>query len=106
MTIHIDSAIIHDAVREAVAAHLAEHPIVMPTDNTTTQPPAVAEPKYLTRKEAAEMGRMSLPTLHALVNEGRIHPIKVGSRTLIPADEFRRDLAAGKFSNNRHRRGL
>ena len=42
----------------------------------------------LTRQEAADFLGISLPTLHVLVNEGKIRPIKVGRRTMFDLAEI------------------
>ena len=100
MTINIDETIIERAVREAVLEHLAEHPINVPA--TSTQEPTA--PRYYTRHQACEVAKCSIPTLHALHNEGLVEFIKVGRSTRIEADKFDADLAAGKFSNLRNRK--
>lgn len=99
--------IIYTAVRDAVADHLKQHPLTMPT----TEPEAENGDKedntrYYTRKQAAEVAQISLPTIHELHNEGLVEFIKIGRNTRIPADKFDADLAAGKFSNLRHKRRM
>jgi excisionase family DNA binding protein len=100
--------IIERAVRGAVADHLEKHPLTIPT--TTSEPAARTPghqdegPRIYTRQQAAEVAQISLPTLHKLHNEGLVEFVKIGRSTRIDADKFDADLAAGKFSNIRHRR--
>lgn len=107
MLIDIET-IITQAVRDAVADHLEKHGLSLPaTVGASTTPVTQAEPegpRFYTRKEAAAVAKISLPTLHQLINEGRIIPTKVGRATRIPADKFDADLASGRFSNLRNRK--
>ena len=100
--------IIERAVREAVADHLEKHPLTIPV--TAASEPATRTPdhqdegpRYYTRQQAAQVAKISLPTLHALHNEGLVAFIKIGRSTRIDADKFDAALRAGKFSNLRHR---
>ena len=105
MTINIDENIIERAVREAVADHLEKHPLtISSTEPTTGTSCQQTGPRYYTRQQAAEVAQISIPTLHALRNEGLVEFVKIGRSTRIYADKFDADLAAGKFSNTRHRR--
>lgn len=106
MFIDID-IIIERAVKEAVADHLERHGLSLPATVGASTTPATPEPegpRYYTRQEAAAIAKISLPTLHALHNEGRVAFVKIGRSTRIVADKFDADLAAGKFSNLRNRR--
>lgn len=49
----------------------------MPTSNNPAIPPA-----YLTRREAAEMLRVSLPTLAARCKDRTLKPVRFGHRVL------------------------
>lgn len=98
MTIEIN---LEQIFRDAINDFLQKNPLTLQEPATQTEPDG---PRYLSRKEAADIGRMSLPKLHELINTGLVHPVKNGRRTLIPADEFLSDLAAGRFSNLRNRR--
>ena len=91
---------IREAIREAVREHLETHPVCVPAPTFTQEPEG---PRYYTRKEAAAVAQISLPTLHQLHNEGLIPFVKIGRSTRILADKFDADLAAGKFSNLRKR---
>lgn len=51
---------------------------------------AITQPKYLTRKEVAEMYSVTLPTVHSWVNSGKLHAVKIGGRTLFSAEEVNR----------------
>ena len=105
MILDLDT-IIEKAVRDAVADHLKEHPLSIPaTIGASTTPDTTQDegPRYYTRAQAAEVAQVSLPTLHALHNEGLVSFVKIGRSTRILADKFDADLAAGRFSNLRKR---
>lgn len=66
-------------------------------------PTAVVEEKSVpqtvewgSRKDAAAIVRISLPTLHALINQGIIISRKIGRRTLINLTDLREKLANGE----------
>ena len=106
MSIDIDN-IIERAVKEAVADHLEKHGLSFPATVGASMTPATQEPegpRFYTRKEAAEVAHISLPTLHALHNQGLVPFTKVGRSTRIDADRFDADLASGRFSNLRNRK--
>lgn len=44
------------------------------------------EPRYYSRKEAAALLHITLPTLHQMVKDGKITAKKVGKRILFEAD--------------------
>lgn len=46
------------------------------------------EPRYYSRREAAEILRVTLPTLHSMTKQGMITAKKVGRRILYDADAF------------------
>jgi excisionase family DNA binding protein len=46
------------------------------------------EKKYYTRQEVAEKIRVSLPTIHSMVNSGKLICHKIGGRTLFDAEEI------------------
>jgi excisionase family DNA binding protein len=48
------------------------------------------QPKYYTREEAANILKISLPTLHAWTSKGRLRPAKINGRVLIAQDEISR----------------
>lgn len=105
MSIDIDN-IIERAVKEAVADHLEKHGLSFPATVDVSATPDTQDegPRYYTRREAAAVAHISLPTLHALHNQGLVPFTKVGRSTLIDAERFDTDLAAGRFSNLRNRR--
>ena len=104
MNIDIDT-IIERAVYSAVSDHLAKNPLSVPAGASTTPEDTKEQgPRYYTRREAAAVAHISLPTLHALHNQGLVPFTKVGRSTRIDAERFDTDLAAGKFSNLRNRR--
>ncbi|WP_059025497.1 helix-turn-helix domain-containing protein [Gabonibacter massiliensis] len=45
------------------------------------------EKKYLTRKEVAQKFHVSLSTVHAWINSGKIRAVKIGRRTLFDLSE-------------------
>lgn len=45
------------------------------------------EKKYITRKEVAEKFHVTLPTIHAWINSGKINALKIGRRTLFDLSE-------------------
>ena len=98
MTIEIN---LEQLFRDAIADYLQKNPLTLQESATQTEPET---PRYYTRQQAAEIAQISLPTLHQLINEGRIIPTKVGRATRIPADKFDADLASGRFSNLRNRK--
>ena len=54
------------------------------------------EPRYYTRQETASLLRITLPTLAALTNKGRINAKRVARRVLYSADEIDRLVASGE----------
>ena len=62
-------------------------------ENTETMKGQTIE-KPLTRREAAELLSMSLPTFDKLIKTRRIHASKIGRRVLIDAGEIRNILKA------------
>lgn len=67
----------------------------------TNKPTTQSETKeYLTRKEAAAMLNISLPTLWALSKNGTIKSHRIGSRVLYKTDELKTALTQVKTSAN------
>jgi len=71
----------------------------MPTNTVdrkrrTRRPPAIAAPKlaYSIAEFCAAIG-VSRPTYYKLVDDGRVRPVKVNGRVLIPTAELDRLLA-------------
>ncbi len=46
------------------------------------------EKRYLTRKEVAEKFHVSLSTVHAWINSGKIQAVKIGRRTLFDLSQI------------------
>ena len=46
------------------------------------------EKRYLTRKEVAEKFHVTLSTVHAWINSGKIQAVKIGRRTLFDLSEI------------------
>ena len=57
-----------------------------------------AVPEWGSRQDAAVIAGISLPTLHALINQGIVEARKVGRRTLINLGDLRVKLASGEIS--------
>jgi len=55
------------------------------------------EKTYYTRQEVAEKIRISLPTVHSLVNSGKIVCHKIGGRSLFDAEEIEQAIAEKKI---------
>jgi excisionase family DNA binding protein len=54
------------------------------------------EAAYLTRKEAAQKYRVSLPTIARWTKNGTVPHIKIGGRVLISAEAVAESLKVGK----------
>ena len=54
-----------------------------------------SKPHFLTRFEAANFLKISLPTLHKFVNEGKLHPLKIGGRRLFAESDLLAAMEAG-----------
>ena len=62
----------------------------------------VDESQYLTRKQCAERLHITLPTLHAYINQGVLTAYKIGRRTLFKASDVDNALSLyeqSKLSN-------
>ena len=95
-----------DEIVESIATRFARAFIIEVQKGELSLPPEPKqeEPSYLTRKEAAEMLKVSLPTLHAMINAGAIKVTKAGQRTLIERSRFESDLADGKLAKYSRRK--
>lgn len=60
-----------------------------------------AKPRYYSRKEAAELLHVTLPTLHAMVNAGALKPEKVGGRVLFDASAIDEGIRNGSLTKFR-----
>jgi len=59
------------------------------------------EKRYLTRKEVAEKFHVSLSTVHAWINTGKIQAVKIGRRTLFDLSAIE-NAASPKYKRLRH----
>lgn len=57
-----------------------------------------AQTGYITRKQAAEMLHVSLPTLHAWVHQGRLKCYQIGGRTLYKREEVMQAVQPATYS--------
>lgn len=76
---------IEDIVAEKVAAQLKAM-------DTKKQP---ENDQYLTRAEVCKMLKISLPTLHSMVNRGLLRKYKAQGRTIFKAVEIERAVSLG-----------
>jgi len=51
--------------------------------------------KFLTRQEVADALGVSLPTVHSMMNKGKIPFVKIGASTRIPKSQFDEALKKG-----------
>lgn len=56
---------------------------------------AANKPRFLSRYEAAEFLKISLPTLHKLVNMNKLHPLKIGGRRLFSETDLVAAMESG-----------
>lgn len=59
------------------------------------------EKRYLTRKEVAEKFHVSLSTVHAWINSGKIQAVKIGRRTLFDLSEVE-NATSPKYKRLQH----
>lgn len=62
------------------------------------QQPEPAAADYLTRQQVCEKLHVSLPTVHAWMKQGRLHPYHIGGRTLFRSDEVREAVRAVDYT--------
>lgn len=60
--------------------------------------------KYYTRTEVADLLRVSLPTIHRLMNDGMLQGCKVGGRTLFDAESVDGAVREKKIFRYQHRK--
>lgn len=58
-------------------------------------------PKYYTREELKDILHSSYPTIHGLMNKGALPFIKVGKKTLFPAEKVDSLVASGELRKYR-----
>lgn len=59
--------------------------------------PVEEKPRFYTRKEAADILGVSLPTIHKMLNDGSIRATKVRRATRIFADHFDQAVKSGSL---------
>ena len=72
----------------------------------TVTPPAPAkepEDEWGSRREAADVIRCSLPTLHGLISQGLVQTSKIGRRTICNLTDLRRKVKSGEIRKYKHR---
>jgi excisionase family DNA binding protein len=52
---------------------------------------------YITRKEASEALKITLPTLHNYIKEGKITSYRIGTRVLLRSDDIETAVIKRKF---------
>lgn len=57
--------------------------------------------EYITRKDAAELLKITLPTLHNYIKEGKISSYRIGSRVLLRSDEVENSAIKRNFKYTR-----
>jgi len=57
-----------------------------------------AKPRYYSRKEAADLLRVSMPTLHAMINAGALTPKRVGRHVLFDAQTIDEGIRNGSLT--------
>jgi excisionase family DNA binding protein len=63
---------------------------------------STATKRALSIKEAANAAGISRSTVYRLINEGDLHPLRIGNRVLISRDELDRFLDAGASATRRN----
>lgn len=61
--------------------------------------------EYGTRADACDFLKVSLPTLHALMNQGLVKFKKVGRKTIINLTDLKRAVADGRIVKYQHKGG-
>lgn len=74
------AAELHDEARQAVKNELQNHQL---------------PPVFLSRTQAAAALGVSLPTLHSLMNSGRLEYVKIGSSTKISKEALEKAMKNG-----------
>lgn len=59
--------------------------------------------EYGTRQDACDFLKVSLPTLHSLMNKGLVHFKKIGRKTLVDMNDLRRAVSDGRIVRYQHR---
>lgn len=60
-------------------------------------------PRMYTRKEVAERLGVSLPTVHALINQGILKPTRVGRKPLFKAQDIEEAISTGELRKYKRR---
>lgn len=62
------------------------------------------EPKMYTRMEVAERLNVSLPTVHALMNEGILKPTYIGRKPLFKVQDIEEAISTGELRKYKRRK--
>ncbi len=87
----------------ALAAKLIDQYRATHPDPQTAAKPEDTKPRFYTRAEAAQMLKTTLPTIHAMMNDGSIRFTKAGRKTLIFADYLDDAINTGKLAKYQRR---
>jgi len=60
------------------------------------------ERKYLSRHQVAELFKVTLPTIHQWINEGKLKSYKIGGRTLFDAAEVEQAATVKQIFRYKH----
>lgn len=87
----------------ALAAKLIDQYRATHPDQQTAAKPEDTKPRFYTRKEAADILKTTLPTIHAMMNDGSIRYTKANRKTLIFADYLDEAVRSGKLAKYQRR---
>ncbi|MBO5596187.1 MAG: hypothetical protein J5917_05375 [Bacteroidales bacterium] len=87
----------------ALAAKLIDQYRATHPDQQTAAKPEDTKPRFYTRKEAADILKTTLPTIHAMMNDGSIRFTKANRKTLIFADYLDEAVKSGKLAKYQRR---
>lgn len=82
---------VYDAVAKALQGLMPQH--------------QKSSEEYITRKQASERLKVSLPTIHAYINKGVLIPYKIEGRTLFKAVEVEEAISKQYISKYKHKMG-
>lgn len=83
-----------EEIIDALSARIAEE-VCCRLDQRLATLEESRKPHFLTRREAANFLKISLPTLHKMINEGRLHPLAIGGRRLFSQADLMAAMEAG-----------
>lgn len=90
---------------DALAAKLLDGYKAATEQQTQPEPEEAPGPRFYSRQQLKDMLGVSMPTIHALLNNGALRYTKIGSRTLIFADYADEQIKAGKLAKYQRRTG-